>query len=216
MFSFKPFFRRAVVAATAGIGTFAVLAGSGQACSPNTYVGSICIVAGAWCPKGFFEVEGQLLEVAEYKMLYAYVSEVYGGDYRRFELPDLRGRTPVAYGHGKDLMPIYIGQHRGLEARTMATVHLPPHSHTVSVKASDGRTKAIPKGWLANPLGHAGLSAVHSDAFIPDDDTASGATLNSGSIGETGSGQKPILNIPPQVGVRYCIATSGSFPAQPK
>ena len=158
---------------------------------------------------------GQYLEVSEYPALFAYMGIAYGGNGNtNFRLPDLRGRTPVAQGIGTGLNPVSMGQYRGLETVTITTENMPPHSHDFYVRTSEGSEQADTDEWLANPVGQAGLSKVSSDAYVPENDTGAVVILNSATVGQTGGGQA-MINYPPQIGVRYCLATQGLFPPRP-
>jgi len=103
----KPFYRkghtgigmRYIICIT---GTFP--AANGSPGSPGPFVGEIRIFAPVQnqvIPAGWMDCEGQLLNIAQYQMLFALIGTEYGGDGRtNFALPDLRGATVVGAGNG--------------------------------------------------------------------------------------------------------------------
>lgn len=78
---------------------------------PDPFVGELGVFATTFCPRGWVEADGQLLEIEEYKALYSLLGTVYGGDgTTTFALPDLRGRTPVHQGKGRGLKERKLGE----------------------------------------------------------------------------------------------------------
>lgn len=74
-------------------------------------VGEIRIVAFNYAPRGWAFCDGQLLLISQYSALFSLLGTTYGGDGRvTFALPDLRGRSPVHVGEGKDLAAVKQGQ----------------------------------------------------------------------------------------------------------
>ena len=150
------------IAAGAALASSALIASSpAQAtCTDEPYIGSVCITAASYCPRGYLEADGQLLSISSNTTLFAVIGTTYGGDGRTsFGVPDLRGRTPVGQGQGPGLGPVYLGSMRGMESFT------PPS-----------------------------------------------ATLSGANEGEPVAKAQPQSNIPPQLGMRYCLAVDGLFP----
>jgi microcystin-dependent protein len=80
------------------------------------YIGEIMMWAGNYAPEGWAYCDGQALSIAQNSPLYALIGTTYGGDgTTRFNLPDLRGRVPVAMGHGPGLTPRVWGEVGGSE-----------------------------------------------------------------------------------------------------
>jgi microcystin-dependent protein len=112
---------------------------SAFACSGTgmEYIGSICVTAATFCPAyATVEANGQLLSVQSNSTLFSLYGVTYGGDGRTsFGVPDLRGRTPVGLGTGKDnsgtnnLSTVTLGQKRGQESVTLTANNLSAHTH---------------------------------------------------------------------------------------
>ena len=149
-----------ITTATLTAASFLISAPVQATCTDEPYIGSVCITAASYCPRGFVEADGKLLSISSNTTLFAVIGTNYGGDGRTtFGVPDLRGRTPVGQGQGPGLGPVYLGSMRGMESFT------PPS-----------------------------------------------ATLSGANEGEPVAKAQPQSNIPPQLGMRYCLAVDGLFP----
>ncbi|MEY3220046.1 MAG: hypothetical protein RIT27_1403 [Pseudomonadota bacterium] len=175
-----------------------------QACGPDSYLGSICLTAATFCPRGTFEANGQQLSISQNSALYSLLGATYGGDGRTtFGLPDLRGRVPVGVGQGRGLTNVNLGETRGFETITLTVPQLPVHYHSQTVVQSQNPTNATtPDAVLANV---ATTAPANTDKKI--------AINNNNAIGNTGAGA-PVPTIPPQLGMRYCIVSNGIYPSR--
>jgi microcystin-dependent protein len=205
----------------------AMLAGSVQgviACTDSPYLGSVCITAGTYCPRGYMEPIGQMLSISEYSALYAVMGDNYGGDGRTtFALPDLRGRTPVGVGQGAGLSRVIQGQMRGQEFSTLTVNQLPSHTHQASLALTSASLQAsTAAGTQPEPASDRYLGKVTPARSAPAVDlyTSDAAQLTSIkglalegeiSVANTGDGQS-FSTLPPQLGLRFCIAVEGAFP----
>ncbi|MFI1771071.1 phage tail protein [Thalassobellus citreus] len=79
--------------------------------------------AGNFAPRGWAFCDGQLLSVSQNSALFSLLGTTYGGDGRTtFALPDLRGRTPIHQGQGKNLSEIDLGQKGGAESKELRKI----------------------------------------------------------------------------------------------
>ena len=69
----------------------------------SRYIGEIILFSGKTIPEGFMPCDGRLLEVQKWQALYSIIGNIYGGDNRKFALPDLRSRIPIGYNHNNRL-----------------------------------------------------------------------------------------------------------------
>lgn len=200
---------------------------SAYACSSESYIGSICVTAAVYCPKGYFEANGGTLAISQNQTLYAVIGTSYGGDGRStFKLPDFRGRTPVGYGSmiGTRMGPVMMGQQRGVEAVALTSNNMPSISANLSGASASGNitiTKAVKQG-SGSPDGTStsgSLAGSAGSAFSPvklysSSDSNITIPVNipvTGTATIAGQGS-PVYNVPPQLGVRYCINSMGMFP----
>ncbi|MEJ2462649.1 MAG: tail fiber protein [Candidatus Thiodiazotropha sp.] len=194
-------------------------------CATDPYLGSICVTAANFCPRGYLPADGRLLPVNDNMALFSLLGTTYGGDGRSsFGVPDLRSRTPVGAGEGLGLTPVQLGLKRGVETRALSLASLPAHSHEAAFEpAPEGGLQASTKnGEAPSPTADSFLGAMKGSGmstppslYTTDDSTLTpikGLDLDGAvEIGTTGQGQ-PFSIIPPQLGLLYCIATQGIFP----
>ncbi len=94
--------RKLCVTLALGMAT-AGLSGTAEAsCSMEAHLGSVCMTAATFCPRGTTEAKGQLLAISQYSALFSLLGTRYGGDGRTtFALPDLQASAPVSVKSGK-------------------------------------------------------------------------------------------------------------------
>lgn len=187
----------------------ATLTGSpASACNTEPYLGSVCIVAFTFCPRGYLEAAGQIMSIAQNTALFSLVGTTYGGDGQvTFALPDLRGRVPRGLGQGPGLGGVDQGDKAGLENVTLTSTQMPPHTHAAQMNATgspgtaDSPAGALPaKAASGLPYGSGGAAVTMSGSAV--------------TIGVAGSGQ-PFTVLDPYLGLRFCIATEGIYPSRP-
>jgi len=208
-------------------------------CTDQPYLGSVCVTAAVYCPKGYIEANGALLPVSGNEALASLLGATYGGDGRNnFRIPDMRGRTPVGRGEGPGLKPVVQGMMRGDQAATMSIANLPAHNHSAVFSSSGGSSmsvdipvsgntdgnKTTPDSsysyLAASPGGSARDAAGIWSNKMDKAASVKGVTVSGSSgggtvtIGTTG-GEQPFYIIPPQTGLRYCLATQGIYPPRP-
>jgi len=205
-----------------------------HSCSADSpYLGSVCMTAATFCPANtHIEANGQLLPISQYSALYSLLSNNYGGDGRvTFGVPDLRGRTPVGVGAGPGLSPVIPGARRGNETTTLSIDNLAAHAHPLSAaqtaattistsvpaQSADGNQEdPAPTYVLAGAERNA--QKIYSDAAantsIKGPEVAIAPLAVTGTVGNTGNNQS-FSNLPPQMGVKYCIAVQGVYPSRP-
>lgn len=182
-----------------------------QACTTEAYLGSVCMTAGSYCPRGTVEAAGQLVAITANQALFAVMGTTYGGDGRtNFGMPDLRGRTPVGAGQrpGPGLTFVRQGQKRGVESVILQQSQMPSHTHSLNALPVDATGNVESGAWLANTRIPGSRGTAAAATYATD---GSATVLNSGSISVSG-GNSAIDNLPPQLGMRYCIVTDGAFP----
>jgi microcystin-dependent protein len=204
------------------------------ACSPEPYIGSICITAAQFCPaRTHVEANGQLLAINQFQSLFSLLGTNYGGNgTTTFAVPDMRGRTPVGVGTGPGLSSVATGAKRGTDYMTLTIQHMPTHSHAASFSPDGGSaavsvqasTKTATKAQAAagdyiasdKPIGGAMRFITAADAGTT---VALGGVSGGGAGGGTvqvensGDGQA-FANYPPQQALKYCIATQGTYPSR--
>lgn len=153
------------------------------------FLASIEAMAFNFPPKYWAVCDGSQMPISQNSAVYALLGTSYGGDGRSyFNLPDMRGRTPMGQGIGPGLSPRYMGDKFGTETATLMVANMPPHEHLVSL----GGTASGSGGTMA---------------------AAGSGAVNPMPSGVAGSGQ-PFSVMPPTLVVNFLIALNGVFPSR--
>ena len=230
--------KHAVIAAslTAVLGAVPMTA---YACSDTAYLGSVCITAATFCPAGYLEANGQVIQRNSNPALSALLGDYYGGDgVNTFALPDLRGRFPVHIGIGPGLTPVALGKASGSETVTLNAANLPRHSHEATYNPAGGSAKlevTVPvsskntgntpapdsthKYLAASPTTGGFSAAIWADQMAGSAAVAGVTGTISGGAGtvtvEPAGANSPVAVIPPRLGLRFCIAADNfTFPSK--
>lgn len=167
----------------------------------SAFIGEIRIVPYGTLPSGWLSCDGQSLAIASYPDLFSVIGTLYGGDgVTVFNLPDLRGRTPLGPGQGAGLTNRALGESGGAEAVALALAQMPSHAHGFRASAANGITD------------RPGASVFARDpAAMPEFGTVADANLGSGAVAGAGGGQAH-NNMQPFLTVTYLIAYQGMIP----
>jgi len=210
---------------------------SAAACSADAYAGTICMTAGRYCPQGYAEANGQVLQIVNYQVLFAVIGCTYSSssDCRAtFALPDLRGRAPVHSGSGPGLARVEMGQPIGASTLALDPTQMPQHDHQAAFQpvggsdvivtvpaSSQPATDSVPgpgKVLAAVPTQGPGQPGVY--AAGPGDTTLQPFPVTVPSaeglvvVDPAGSGAGFSIQSP-ALGMRGCISVEGPFPPHP-
>lgn len=72
--------------------------------------GMLGLFAGNFAPSGWLVADGSSVAINDYSGLYSMIGNSFGGDGGSFNLPDLRGRTPIGTGVGPGRPPVALGE----------------------------------------------------------------------------------------------------------
>jgi microcystin-dependent protein len=172
------------------------------------YVGEIRMFGGNFAPRGWLLCDGASLNPNNYATLYSVIMTIYGGDgHSYFNVPDLRGRSPIQWGQGRGLTGYEIGKQAGAETVVLSVPQLPAHNHGVNAKVA---------GDEATPVNN-------YPSTIVDQSTGAGslswgkttdAVTNPSTLTITGEG-KPVTIVSPILAITYIIAYEGIYPPKP-
>ncbi len=123
--------------------SFAPFSHSAQA-GPEPFIGEMMMFAGNFCPRGWTDASGQLLDVNQYQALF--LGTTYGGDGRtNFGMPDMRGRAAIHAGHGLRLTNRTLGSKSGTKREALSVSQMPSHSHSLNA-SNISATSKTPEG----------------------------------------------------------------------
>jgi len=160
--------------------------------------GSVTMFAGATAPVGYLLCNGSAVSRTLYADLFTAIGTTYGvGDgSTTFNLPDLRGRSPLAAGAGAGLTPRALAATGGAETVTLDSTMMPAHTHTSNATGGQGNLGLV--------LADGTNTATATDASLGEIkvwDLPHALTINS-----TGGGL-PHANMHPFLALNFIIKT---------
>ncbi|MEM7429781.1 MAG: tail fiber protein [Pseudomonadota bacterium] len=184
----------------------------------DLYYGEIMMTAGSFCPRYTMEADGRLLPIAQHQALFSLLGANFGGDGRTtFAIPDLRGRVPTGLGRRPGAAALVsMGTKGGAEQQTLKVQQMPAHTH-----AHDSGVNTVMRGSTANADTNKVENAVLASEKAPiysktgsiDKEFRKGSVESALrlEIKKTGGGA-PFSVQQPYIGIRFCIATEGTYP----
>ncbi len=144
--------------------------------------GAIQMYGGSTIPSGWLECDGSAVSRTTYADLYSAIGTTWGaGDgSTTFNVPDLRGRTPIGAGTGSGLTARTLGDTVGAETHQLTESEMPSHDHN----------RAAAPGTTANKLSFAG---------------GIGTGINSNVATDTAGGDGAHNNMQPSAVVKFII-----------
>jgi len=170
----------------------------GDAQAQTPFIGEIRWVAFNFAPVGWAICDGQLLPISQNQALFSLLGTTFGGDGQTtFALPDLRGRTPIHVGPGRDL-----GETGGEESHTLLASEIPWHAHPAM--ASNAEATAV------SPAGNVFAAKSRVPLYGPG---PANIDMGASAIGTAGGSQLH-NNMPPYQTLQCIIALWGLYPSR--
>lgn len=168
------------------------------------FLGEIRAFSFGHIPQGWLPCDGRQMSIQQNQALFSLLGNRYGGNgTTSFNLPDLRGRTPIHFGQGPGNQIISLAELGGTESVTLTLSEMPQHTHGVLATNNTASTNVPTAAALA-------ASANTINAYSTP---TPGAFLAPGAVTDNGSGQGH-ENMQPSLTVSFCIATSGIYPSR--
>ncbi|PXF28722.1 hypothetical protein WH50_24750 [Pokkaliibacter plantistimulans] len=171
----------------------------------DAFLGEIRMFSFPFAPTSWAKCDGATMQVAQNQALFSLLGNSYGGDLKTyFNLPDLRGRTPMG-----NTDPNAATTPGGAEAVTLTVAQIPLHNHDVQVTTETGTDAAakdtfyagVPQGVGPSPANLYGQASSNLVKIQP-------------SLTSTGGGQAH-NNMQPFLVTNFCICISGIYPPRP-
>ena len=188
------------------------------ACATEPYIGSVCVMATDYCPRGYSVAAGQTTLISNNQVLFALLGYNFGGDNRTtFGYPDLRGRAPIGTGQGPGLTNFNIAAMVGQEIHTLAISQMPSHTHAATFTPSGGASAGVASGTISLPVnGSAKIATSSSSAgsITPSDHAVLGKAAQGlgGVTLYSPAGTTADLHIGPEGGVTGTATGPVSLP----
>lgn len=166
----------------------------------DPFIGEIKMNGFNWPPRGYANCDGQSLEIRQNSVLYAIIGNYYGGDNTYFNLPDLKGRTPVHRGY--DVLQGFKG---GLENVPLTVDQMPAHTHLFKGTTQTGEK---PRTGPDRDRSFATCDTADDPLY---GNPANLVNMHDGVLPATG-GNQAHYNMQPYLVVNFVIALTGTFP----
>jgi len=187
----------------------------------DPFLGEIKMVGFPFAPNGYAFCDGTVMPISQNSALFALLGTTFGGNgVQTFNLPDMRGRSPVGMGNGPGLTPIVQGEVAGTENAMITTNQMPSHTHVASANisipaiAADGTTPApgptMFLGTVTDPSGQGSPASLYV-AGTPNTNLQPFATPVTVAL-TGGNAPVPLRN--PYLGTNFIIALNGVFPSR--
>lgn len=176
----------------------------------DPFLGEVRIFPWSWAPQGWALCNGTSLPIQQNAALNALLGQTFGGNgSTTFNLPDLRGRTPVHVGLGQDGLYYQYGQVGGAETVALSTATMPQHTHTVNALGGTAGNASTANSGIPAQIG-----VGTGGTTVPVYGLATAGpvvTLTSDTFSVEGA-SSPHNNMQPFTVMNFCIATLGIFP----
>lgn len=169
------------------------------------FIAEIRLFTFNFAPKGWAFCDGAVLPIGANTALFSLIGTMYGGDGRStFALPNLQASVPLGQGDGPGLSPYVLGETGGTATVSLTEAQSAAHMHVVN---------AATTGSVASPSAAVWGSAIVARQGVPLYAAASGTAMamSPAAIGSVGGGAAH-NNMPPYLGLNFCIALVGIYP----
>jgi microcystin-dependent protein len=171
----------------------------------NPFLGEIRLLPFTFAPSGWAFCQGQILAISQNTALFSILGTTYGGNgTTNFALPNLKGSVAIGAGQGPGLSNRFLGEATGEVSHTLLQSEMPAHTHPLSAFMGRGGS---PSG---TPVAGGALTASSGGLLF---DTTAVDVAAPAVIGTSGSSAAH-NNLMPYLGLNYCIALQGVFPAR--
>jgi microcystin-dependent protein len=179
----------------------------------DQFIGEIRIFPYNFAPRNWAFCNGQLISIAQNTALFSLLGTNYGGNgTSTFALPNFQDSAPVhaGSGPGPGLQQWFIGETQGTSTVTLLLTQMAAHNHGFLASTTQASTATSSGNQLSNAFQGGLLSAEQGLIYST---AAPAQSLAPNATGTTG-GNQPHNNMMPYLGLNFCIALNGIFPAR--
>ena len=183
----------------------------------DAFTGEIRTFAGAGIggepPQGWMFCYGQELNPSQYGLLFSLIGTTFGGNgVSTFNLPDLRGRTPIGQGSAPSLTQRVLGQTGGTTTTILTSAQMPAHTHPVM--AETGNATADTPGQTVL-IANSGTNTTLYTKVDSTDPKQVAFVFDPNAVSNSSGAGQSHTNVMPSLGVNYIICYNGLYPERP-
>lgn len=166
----------------------------------DPFMGEIKLLPWDWAPKGWALCFGQQMQIAQYQALFSLLGTQFGGNgVQTFNLPDMRGRTPVA-----SPTPT-LGAAIGTEVVSLTVTTMPDHNHGFTATSAPASSNTA-SGNIVGTDAQGTIDFLAAGPATPFPINAATIVPNAGGVAHN--------NMQPYLVMNYCIALIGIYPSR--
>ncbi|BAQ48805.1 MULTISPECIES: tail fiber protein [Methylobacterium] len=184
----------------------------------EVFIGTILSFGFNFSPPDWQMCAGQQMPLNQYQALYALIGTYYGGNGTTyFNLPDLRGRTPIGIGNAPFTPPqtFNIGQATGAPTQALGLANLPPHNHAATFTPTTGPQNVTIPGTTGDLGVTVTVNATSNTAVASGPSVGLNSMLSStGVSSQKVYGTTATTNLVPLSGVSAGVTGNPSIPQQ--
>lgn len=162
------------------------------------WIGEIVMLAFSKQLRNWLPCDGRVLPASLYGTLAQLLGTTYGNPTNAVQLPDLRGRTPVASGDSPGLTPRPLGSSGGSAGVELTLQQMPQHSHMLYSGSGTPDSGTSPESRMYAVGSHFSSGSAEGQ-------------LAADALASTG-GSLPHNNIQPCLALQAVICVAGLFP----
>ncbi len=177
----------------------------------SPFVAEITMYAFNFAPKGWAFCDGQLLPISQNTALFSLLGTNYGGDGKStFALPNMQGNAATCQGQSPGTSDYFVGETTGAQNVTLLQTEMPSHNHGFTAQTIQGTSPTANGNQLAKCFSGAktaGFTGNYMTTNAVNTPMVQGTSIAGSSF--------PHNNMQPYLGLNFCIALQGVFPARP-
>ena len=166
------------------------------------FLGEVRMFGFNYSPREWAFCNGNTIALGQNPALYSLLGTAFGGNgTTTFQLPDIRGRTPVH----RDAATQPMGEAGGVESVLLTVTEMPSHTHTLQAFSAEGNRHTA--GGEADRVF---ASSNTGNVYVS---TTPLAKMNSATCSYVGQSQGH-YNMQPSLAINFCIALQGVYPSR--
>jgi len=185
------------------------------------FLGEIRLFSFAFAPQEWHFCDGTPMQIAQNAALSSLLGAQFGGDSKTvFNLPDLRGRTPVHVNNNAVAGRINTGVQGtigGVDSYALAAKEAADHTHAVTGTSANGTLPRFATSTTSNmpatPVKTAGNPGNTIPIYVAPTAAADYVALAPGAIVPLGAAVAH-ENRQPYLAANYCISLTGLYPTR--
>lgn len=183
----------------------------------DCFIGEIMLLPYSEDLEGWLPCDGRTLSALEHGMLFTIIGHAFGGEGKKFNLPNLIDRVAVGEGDG-----VKLGQsNKAGEGVQITLENLPKHQHDLGVRVANSPS-THKMAMFGDSMGIVGVQSGRAFETqlaytqAEPDVTLDYSMISSSPVGRDSSYNQEVISIvQPVLGLQFMICVNGVYPSRP-